>query len=180
MQASTDPSIPPDNSSIELAARKVGASCHIGFNGAFYSVPSYLYKQMVFVRASDASVDILNYYGDLVASHKRCHRKGQYITKPSHMPSFYLSDINSSCYDGAELRRWAKSIGDNTFFVIDLMLNKRQFEQQSYKLCMAILQLSKKYGVRQLESTCKSVRLASACNYSAIKKILSKNKVLDI
>ena len=129
---------------------------------------------------SEDNTLLLGCYGDRIASHKRCYKKRQYITEPSHMPLFCLSDINSPCFDGAELRRWAKNIGGNTFFVIDLMLNKRQFEQQSYKLCMAVLQLSKKYGAGQLESACKAARLASSCNYSAIKRMLYKTKPLTI
>ena len=102
----------------ELATRKVGANCHVAFNGTFYSVHHTLYGQNVIVRASDSVVDILNSSGECVASHMRCYTKHRYITEPTHMPAYYLSQADVPCYDGAKLRQWAKDIGSHTFNVI--------------------------------------------------------------
>jgi len=161
---------------VELAARKVGASMHIGYGGAFYSVPSSLFNQMVFVRASNDSINILNSDGDCVATHKRTYIKRRYITVASHMPQYYLSQLlDISCYDGAKLRSWAGNIGHYTFLVIDKLLKLRQFEEHSYKSCMAVLQLSKKYGSSNLESACQSALNSSVCSFYAIKKLLILN-----
>ena len=164
----------PYNKHLELAARKVGPCLHIGFKGAFYSVPSSLFNQMVFVRASEDSVRILNCDGACVALHRRSYIKRSYITDPSHMPPYYLSQmLDSTCFDGAKLRNWASDIGQFTFLVIDKLLNSRQFEEHSYKSCMAILQLSKKYGSSKLDCACQTALASSVCSFSAIKNILS-------
>ena len=156
----------------ELATRKVGANCHVAFNGVFYSVHHTLYNQNVIVRATDSVVDILNSSGECVASHMRCYTKHRYITDPSHMPPYYLSQADIPCYDGAKLRQWAKDIGIHTFNVINALLEKKAIEEQSYRTCMAILQLSKKYGSGLLESSCKKACSLGKVNYSAIKKII--------
>jgi hypothetical protein len=157
----------------ELAARKVGPSCHIGFSGSYYSVPHTLYGQMVFVRASDLSVDILNNQGELVATHRRCFFKRKYMTNPDHMPEYYISFFDLACFDARRFRLWAKDIGDNTYAVIDKLLASRPVEQQSYKLCMAVLQLAKKYGAGLLDLSCRIALDDNRCNYSAIKKIIA-------
>jgi len=161
---------------VELVARKVGVNLHVAYNGVYYSVPSDLYKETVIVRATESSVDILNSNGECVTSHKRCLIKRHYVTDPSHMPAFYLSFLHDSCYDGAKLRLWAKDIGSNTFFVIDYLLNKRQVEQHAYKTCMAILQLSKKYGQFKLEAACRTARGFDKCSYGFIKNFILRDK----
>jgi len=155
-----------------LAARKVGANCHVAFNGVNYSVPHSLYKQTVIVRATDSVVDILNSSGVCVASHVRCYTKHRYITDPSHMPPYYFSFSDGSCYDAAKLRKWAKDIGLHTYNVIDILLQKEAVEEQSYKSCMAILQLSKKYGSGSLELSCKKACESGMVNFSAINRII--------
>jgi len=92
------------------------------------------------------------------------------------MPAFYFSVLDESCYDGAKLRLWAKDIGYNTFLVIDKILSKRQVEEQAYKSCLAILQLSKKFGQAKLEAACRTARGFYTCSYTSIKNILSRDK----
>jgi len=158
---------------LDLAARKVGASCHIGFSGVNYSVPSRYYGQMVFIRASAHTIDVLNCDGLCIASHNRCFVKRAYITNPEHMPPYYLSQNQPLCCDGAKLRQWADEIGVNTFLVIDHLLNKCSFEQHAYKTCLAILLLSKKHGRRRLEHACRAACISTA-SYRSIKKSISQ------
>ena len=158
---------------LDLAARKVGASCHIGFSGVNYSVPCSYYGHMVFVRASADTIDILNYDGLCIASHKRCFVNRAYITNPEHMPPYYLSQNHPLCYDGAKLRQWADEIGINTFLVIDHLLNKQSIEQHAYKTCLAVLLLSKTHGKHRLERACRATCLSSV-SYKSIKKSISQ------
>jgi len=156
-----------------LAARKVGSNCHVAFEGVNYSVPSHLFHSMVVVRATDSTIDILDSNGVLVASHKRCFTKRSYITDPSHMPPFYYSSLDIACYDGAMFRKWARHIGDKTFQLIDELLSNKPIEQQAYKSCMAILQLSRKYGASRLNRASNQALLAGKCNFYTVKKFIS-------
>ena len=156
-----------------LAARKVGANSHVAFNGVNYSVPSELFHTMVVVRATESAIDILDSNGICVASHKRCFIKRTYVTDPSHMPPFYYSSLDIACYDGAMFRKWAKHIGDNTYQLIDHLLQNKPFEEQAYKSCMAILQLSRKYGARRLNRAANQALLAGRCNFYTVKKFVT-------
>jgi len=139
----------------ELALRKLGANYHVLFDGAYYSAPHDFYNEMVIVRATKDSVDILNSFGQCVASHNRSYSRRQYVTDPSHLPDERNSIFNDNRYDGTRLRSWAKRYGNNTFQVIDTMLSRETFEEHAYKSCMAVLQISKKYGPSILESACR-------------------------
>jgi hypothetical protein len=161
----------------ELAVRKLGASSHIGFKGVFYSVPYCLYGQKLIVRADGDTVDILNSRGQCVASHKRSFVKRKYITDPSHMPGLpdpHLHDARY--YSGDKFRELADEIGENTYDVIDLLLDSKPYEEYAYKSCMAIIQLSKKFGHRLLEEACKEVLSTGSCNYYAIHKFLKQRE----
>ena len=157
-----------------LAVRKLGANCHVAFDGAYYSAPHTLYNEMVVVRATDSTVDILDNSGMCVASHFRSYVKRQYVTDPTHMPGVYYSIFydQPSRYDGAKLRSWAKNIGDKTFQVIDLLLERRPIEEQAYKGCMAILQLAKKNGASFLESACSRALSNRSVSFAAIQRFI--------
>ena len=155
-----------------LATRKVGSNSHITFEGVNYSVPHNLFHSSVVVRATDSTVDILDSNGVCVASHKRCFIRRTYITDPSHMPPFYYSVLDVASYDGAMFRKWAKNIGDKTYQLIDDLLLSKPIEEHAYKSCMAILQLSRKYGARRLNSACNSALLSGRPNFYTVRKFL--------
>jgi len=157
-----------------LAVRKVGANSHITFDGVNYSVNHVFIKSLVIVRASSTFIDILDSYGHCVASHKRSYSKRGYITDPSHMPPYYYSTLHRNCYDGAMFRRWAKSIGDNIFQLIDTLLTNKVVEEQGYKSCMAILQLSKKFGNGRLNDACGHALSEGKISYYSIHKFLTE------
>jgi len=161
----------------DLVVRKLGASCHIGFKGVFYSAPSCLYGQKLIVRANADTLDILNSRGQCVASHKRSFTKRKYITDPSHLPE--LTDTifdDYRYYNGAKFRELADEIGEDTFHVIDSLLESKPHEEYAYKSCMAIIQLSKKFGPRLLEKACANAISSDACNYYAIYKFLKQHE----
>ena len=170
MRADPDPT-QLDLFSPELAVRKVGVNYHISFDGAYYSVPFSFYGNMVIIRASRASIDILDSNGFCIATHDRSFISRKYITNPSHLPGVYYSVFYDNRYDAAKLRSWAKHFGNSTFQVIDAMLASKTYEEHAYKACLAVLHLSKKYGSSILERACRLALPSEIYSYSAIHKI---------
>ena len=170
MRADPDPT-QLDLFSPELAVRKVGVNYHVSFDGAYYSVPFSFYGEMVIIRASRCSIDILANSGFRIATHDRSFTRRVYVTDPSHLPGVYYSVFYDNRYDAAKLRSWAKHFGNSTFQIIDVMLTSKTFEEHAYKACMAVLQLSKKYGSSILERACKLALSSEVYSYSGIQKI---------
>lgn len=95
-----------------------------------------------------------------------------------HMPEKHRGYIEQMDWDGARYRSWAKKIGLQTHTVIDAMLSVHVIEEQAYKSCMGLLQLSKKYGVERLEAACARAVELGGMQYTTVKNILKNDQDL--
>jgi len=158
----------------DVVFRTVGDNYHVEYGGFYYSVPYTLYKEQVTLRATSAVIEILNKDHIRVASHERQYvaSGGRYATKEDHMPANHKAVYQSRQFDGDRYRGWAKKIGESTYFVIESLLASGKVEEQGYKSCMGVLQLSKKYGEARLEAACNRARQIGSPTYSAINGML--------
>jgi hypothetical protein len=157
------------------AERKVPNNYHVEHDGFYYSVPHQYYKQRVTVKASHSVIEV--YAGRLnrIAIHERRYTGGRYVTQRSHMPPHHQAQQETNRYDGRRFRNWAHDIGPNTYFVVDSLLFEREVEEEAYRSCMGILQLSRKYGNVRLEAACLKARSLGSISYAVIRNIL-KNR----
>ncbi len=134
---------------------KVAPNYHVRIDYMNYSVSCEYISQVLDVRVSASRVDILK--DDVViASHERLWGfKGQYSTKPEHMPANHR-DI-ASPWSPERFTDWAVSIGPATEGAIGEILASRAIVEQSFVACLNVLNLSKKHGADVLEEACKSL-----------------------
>lgn len=59
-------------------------------------------------------------------------------------------------------------------------LRSCRVEEQAYKACMGLLQLSKKYGDKRLEVACKKAIALGAMNYTTVANILKNCQDLAV
>jgi len=174
--------LPPQRYEIaDIVARSVGDNYHVEYAGFYYSVPYTLHKERVILRATTKTIEILDKNHIRMASHKRrlAASDGRYVSNEDHMPPNHRAVYQSRQFDGNRYRSWAKNIGENAFFIIDNLLTSGKIEEQGFKSCMGVLQLSKKYSDARLESACRRARALGSHTYSTVKTIL-KNGVEDI
>ncbi|WP_312458334.1 IS21 family transposase [Proteiniclasticum sp.] len=165
--------LPLPTSPYELAVWKqatVQFNYHISVEGMLYSVPFEYIKKKVDVRITETIIEAF-YNQNRIASHRRLHgRRGQYSTIPEHMPPDHQRYVE---WDGNRFRKWAEKIGPHTLIVINSMLSYYKVEQQGYRSCMGLLQLSKKYGERRVEAACeKAMGFTGSPSFKIIKNIL--------
>lgn len=162
----------------DIITRRVGDNYHVEYGGFHYSVPYWLHKEQVILRITGTVIEILDKNHNRVASHKRrtLASEGRYGTKEEHMPPNHRAVYQSRQFDGARYRGWAANIGESCSFVIESLLSKGIVEEQGYKACMGVLQLSTKYEEVRLEAACKRARTLGSPTYSTVKTIL-KNGV---
>jgi len=165
----------------DVVFRRVGDNYHVEYAGFYYSVPYTLYKEQVTLRATSTTVEILDKNHFRAASHKRRYSAsgGRYVSDVEHMPQNHKAMHESRQFDGSRYRGWAKKIGENTYFVIEGLLTASKIEEQGYKSCMGILQLSRKYGDARLEAACERARQLGSLTYSTVSVIL-KNGVESV
>jgi len=154
----------------------VGLNYHIEFEKSNYSVPyKYIHKKVI-VRATNTTVEIL-YDNQRICSHARNYNTSRrYVTDKSHMPEKHRRYVEQTDWDGNRYRNWAKKIGPQTHAVVDAMLTTHVIEEQAYKSCMGLLQLSKKYGSERLESACARAAELGGFQYTTVKNILKNDQ----
>lgn len=154
----------------------VGSNYHVEFDHSNYSIPyTYVYKK-VSIRATSTTVEVL-YDNQRICSHPRNYNpRRRYVTEKNHMPEKHRRYVEQTDWNGDRYRSWAKKVGPKTFAVVDAMLSTHVIEEQAYKSCMGLLQLSKKYGSERLESACVRAAELGGFQYTTVKNILKNDQ----
>ena len=160
----------------DYLTRRTPANYHVEYDGFYYSVPHELHKQLVTIRATAATIEILNDIRERVALHQRRFTGSRYVTNLNHMPPHHRHQHRANRFDGNKYRMWARNIGEQTFAAIDCLLSSQIVEEQAYRSCMGILQCSKKYGNDRLEAACTKAITMNSCTYSTITTILKNGQ----
>jgi transposase len=151
---------------LERRNAKVSADFHVRFDNAYYSVPkNYVHKQ-VLIRATAATVRILDQNGTKLCEWPRATRKGQWQTNPEHLPQNYK---NYSEWNGTYFLQKALTVGPNAVEVIRRILASKKYEVQTYRQCMGVLGFAGKYGKASLEECCRQAVELNKATYTFIK-----------
>ena len=151
---------------MERRTAKVSSDFHIRFDNAYYSVDkAYLHKS-VMIAASATTVNIYSMTGELIVSWHRATHRGEWLTNPEHLPINYkqMSEWNATYFT-----KTAMTVGPNTVKVIEHILKSREHEVQTYRLCLGVLNFTKKYSKLALEDCCKLAIDTNHVSYSFIK-----------
>ena len=159
----------------QYLVRSVPSNYHVEYDNFHYSVPYTLYKQQVTLRVTSRVIEIMDSNRQRVVTHPRRCLGPRYITVTEHMPDKHRFQAEKSQFDGARYRRWAKSIGENTFCVVDTMLTAHAVEEVAYRSCMGLLQKSKQYGNERIEAACQKAVGLRSCTYTTVSNILKKS-----
>lgn len=155
----------------ETKRATVGPDYHIEYRRHYYSVPHQLVGQHVELEASSRLVQIYH-QGNLVAQHPRSQRERGNSTHSEHMPTNHQYQK----WSPGRLLNWGANIGPATREVVNKMLNSKPHPAQSYRSCLGLLSLSKKYGETRLEQACKDALMMNKANYTFISNLLTNNR----
>lgn len=135
----------------------------------YYSIP-YQYRGKDVEVMYNASILEVYYNNIRIAFHSRINLQKKYETLPGHMPPNHkwVNDWNPD-----KFINWAAGKGHNVKQVIEAVLAKNQYPEQSYKVCMGILSLAKKYTNVRLNLACKRALYYEKYSYKWINNILT-------
>lgn len=153
---------------------RVNIDYHIAFDTNFYSVPYNLVHQLVEVRATPTTVEILH-KGERVASHLRAHGHGKAITIAEHRPKSHQAHLE---WTPSRLVHWAQSIGPHTARLFERILEDKPHPEMGYRGCLGIMRLAKEYSPARMEAAAERALLTGACRYQSVKSILKNS--LDV
>jgi len=163
----------------QYQSRRIPDNYHLEYDTFYYSVPHEYYKQDVTLRITNSMIEVYDGHNKRIALHTRRYTGPRYVTCEEHMPDNHKFKAFYDRFDGTRYRNWARTIGEHTFNVIDSLLKRARVEEQAYRSCMGILQLTKEYGACRLEAACKKAEDLSSFSYSTVYNIL-KNRQEEI
>ena len=155
---------------MERRTATVSSDFHVRFDNAYYSVDKAHLHKKVSIKASATVVRIYSLSGEFLCEWPRATRKGQWSTNPEHLPDNYKGFTQ---WNGPYFIQKAQLIGKNTETVIRTILKSRTYEVQTYRMCIGILNFTKKYSNRALEECCKQAIELNKQKYTFIKNTIS-------
>jgi transposase len=155
---------------MERKTAKVSSDFHVRFDNAYYSVDKAFLHKKVSIKASATVVRIYSLSGEFLCEWPRATRKGQWSTNPEHLPDNYKGFTQ---WNGPYFIQKAQLVGRNTETVIRTILKSRPYEVQTYRMCLGILNFTKKYSNKALEECCKQAIALNKQKYTFIKNTIS-------
>lgn len=152
----------------EWRRARVAPDYHVEVQGHFYSVPSRLIREIVEVRATQATVEVFH-RGTRVASHLRSTLKRRHTTIPEHMPS---SHRRYASWTPARVLAAATAVGASTAGMCEAIMRAKHHPEQGFRSCLGILSLVRSYGPLRVEAACRRGLSIGASSYGSIASIL--------
>jgi transposase len=155
----------------DIKTVKVNIDYHIQYDQHLYSVPHHLVGEKIELHAKEQLIE-LYFHNQRVFSHVRKYRPGT-TTVAEHMPTRHQKHHQ---WNAGRLMNWAKDIGDEVLVWVQAQLKQKQHEQQAYRVCLGLLNLSKKYPVKRINSACTIANKSGLYKLKQIKSILQSNQ----
>jgi transposase len=154
---------------------RVGQDYHIEADGHFYSVPSQLLRQTLWVRMTAGTVEAFH-RGRRIATHIRSMAAGppgrRHTTLRDHMP---VSHQRYADWTPQRIQAQAGTIGPQTAALVALVLRDARHPDQGLRACIGILGHAKSYGPERLEAACGRAVEIGARSYTSVTSILKTN-----
>jgi transposase len=155
----------------EWSRARVNIDYHVAFDGNLYSVPYNLVHEIVDVRASSTTVEILH-QGARVASHVRSRGRGGAITQHEHRPKSHQAHLE---WTPSRMVHWAQTIGPNTAQLFERIMVDKPHPEMGYRACLGLIRLAGKYSPARMEAAASRAVLTGACRYRSVKSILKNS-----
>jgi transposase len=149
---------------------KLNIDYHVQYDEHLYSAPHQLVGEKLELHATDNLIT-LYFQNKRIASHPRVHRRGV-STMPEHMP---IRHEKHHKWNRGRLMNWAKDIGSDTLTWVVRLLDSKAHEQQSYRVCLGLLNLTRQYPPERINQACAIANQQQLDRLKNIKSILSSN-----
>lgn len=148
----------------------VGKNGHVALSPDkhYYSVPYTCIGKKVKILFTNYNVEIFDSY-QRVAIHKRLQSPFRYTTDKEHLPPAhrFVAELEPERF-----LNMADEIHRDVKLYIGKILDLKQHPEQLYRICMGVLNLSRKYGNERLTKACQRSLIFGIYSYRIIKKIL--------
>lgn len=151
----------------EFRKVRIGLDGCFDVDGCTYSAPFTLCRQMVELRITAATVEILH-QGRRLASHARSTGTTPVID-PQHLQA---ADRHFGLWEADHELAWAATIGPNTQAFLVVLLAASKIKEQGYRTAGALKRLEREFGGERLEAGCARAVHIGANSLSSLRSIL--------
>ena len=144
---------------------------HVTFDANLYSVPYNLVHELVEIRSTPTTVEILH-QGTRVASHLRHRGRGQSVTNDEHRPKSHRAHLE---WTPSRMVHWAQTIGPHTAQLFERIMSDKPHPEMGYRGCLGIIRLAGKYSAQRVEAAAERALLTGACRYKSVESILKNS-----
>jgi transposase len=148
---------------------RVNIDYHVAFEGHYYSVPHQHVGEVVELRVTATTLEVL-LRRQRIAAHVRSAQTGGFTTVPEHMPASHRAHLQ---WTPAKLIAWGERIGAATAGVVRWQMERRPHPEQGYRSCLGLMRLAREYGNDRLEAACARAQSIRAPHYGSVKSILA-------
>jgi hypothetical protein len=155
----------------EWSRARVNIDYHVSFDSNLYSVPYNLVHELVEIRSTPTTVEILH-KSVRVASHLRSRGRGLAVTNEEHRPKSHRAHLE---WTPSRMVHWAQTIGPNTARLFERIMDDKPHPEMGYRGCLGIIRLSGKYSAQRVEAASEPALLTGACRYKSVESILKNS-----
>jgi len=155
----------------DIKTVKVNIDYHVQYDQHLYSVPHHLVGEKLSLHAKDQIIAIY-FHHQRVCSHARQYRPGT-TTVAGHMP---VKHEKHQQWTAGRLMNWAKDLGDDVLIWVKTQLKQKQHEQQAYRVCLGLLNLSRRYPAKRINAACAIANKHRLYRLKQIRSILESNQ----
>jgi len=155
----------------EWSRARVNIDYHVVFDSNLYSVPYNLVHEIVEIRSTPTTVEILH-RGARVASHLRSRGRGQTVTNEEHRPKSHRAHLE---WTPSRMVHWAETIGPHTARLFERIMADKPHPEMGYRGCLGIIRLARKYTPARVEAAAERALLTGACRYKSVESILKNS-----
>jgi transposase len=152
----------------EFRELRIGLDARIEVDGGIYSVPFGLVRQVVELRLTANTLEILH-RGQRVASHARTSSSVPVIN-PQHLEPAHR---HFSLWDADQALDWALTLGSGVHGFLQMLLAAARAREQGYRAVGSLKKLAKQYGVDRLDAACHRAIGIGAHTLASVRSILS-------
>jgi transposase len=147
---------------------RVAPDYHVEIDGAYYSVPFGLIRELVDVRITGRTLEVLH-RGRRVASHALSPGRRGHTTVPEHMPSAHRRHGE---WTPARLIALAEKTGPSVAAFCETVMMARPHPEQGFRASLGVLALVKTYGADRVDAACRRGMQIGARSVASIRSIL--------
>jgi len=155
----------------DIKTVKVNVDYHIQYQEHIYSVPHHLVGEKLELHAKDKLIE-LYFQNQCVVKHVRKYYPGT-TTVPEHMPTKHEKHHK---WNAGRLMNWGKDLGDDVLIWVQTQLKQKQHEQQAYRVCLGLLNLSRTYPATRVNNACAIANKNKLTRLKQVKSILQSNQ----